>query len=85
VRPRTRPASDAIAATTSFGQLAVALEAAAEYDLMHRRTAEIIERVHGTIVGHFDDACDRAQLTAAQRKALWGRQFCNPYSLLYQP
>lgn len=52
------------------------------YQLDTPEAAEIVDHQITTITESWHDACDRAELTAEQRKALWGRQFLNPGSLL---
>ena len=52
------------------------------YQLDRDEAAEIVDHQIATITESWHDACDRAELTGEQRKALWGRQFLNPGSLV---
>jgi len=45
----------------------------------------VIRQVEGTIRSGWDDACDQARLTAAERSTLWGREFLNPYIFYDRP
>jgi serine/threonine-protein kinase HipA len=58
--------------------VAVLVDAAHEYLLERRAALDIVESQIEVISTHFDEVCDAAELTAAQRQAFWGTQFLNP-------
>lgn len=62
-------------------EVAGCVSRAALYQLSRREAAEIVDRQIETIAGAWHEVCDEAELTAAQRSALWGRQILNPGSL----
>lgn len=51
------------------------------YQLSEREAREIVDHQIDTIVRAWHEVCDEAELTGAQRGALWGRQILNPGSL----
>lgn len=57
------------------------VERASLYQLDTDEAAEIVNHQIATITESWHDACDQAELTREQRRALWGRQFLNPGSL----
>jgi serine/threonine-protein kinase HipA len=61
-------------------QFALCVEAAHIYGLSKRAAREIIERQVEIINDDWSDVADLAQLTTAERNALWGRQILNPYA-----
>jgi serine/threonine-protein kinase HipA len=58
------------------------VERASLYQLDKSDATDIVDHQIATITESWHDACDRAELTSEQRKALWGRQFLNPGSLI---
>ncbi len=63
-----------------FSQLAGCVERANVYNLSETEAREIIDDQIDTLVGRWHEVCDEAGLTRAERAALWGSQFCNPYA-----
>ncbi len=59
-------------------RLCVALAAAEIYHLTRAQAQEIIDHQIGIITAEWNAAADQAQLTALERKQLWGRQILNP-------
>jgi len=55
------------------------LEELQSYHLTVQDAADVIEHQVTTITEQWDDAADAAQLTAQERRRLWGRQILNPY------
>lgn len=51
------------------------------YLLSEAEARGIIDHQIDTVRTHWDETCDRAQLSAADRQRLWQRQFLNPYAL----
>lgn len=67
-----------------FSQLAGCVERAGEYLLgrdPRRQAREIADHQLATIRDRWDETCDEARLTRAERDAFRGRQFLNPYAL----
>ncbi|MEJ7892553.1 MAG: HipA domain-containing protein [Solirubrobacteraceae bacterium] len=62
-------------------KVAGCIERAGLYQLTEDEAAGIVDHQIDTISRDWHEVCDQAELTAAQRKALWGRQFLNPGSL----
>jgi serine/threonine-protein kinase HipA len=65
----------------SWSQLRVCVDAASTYLLSASEAREIIDHHIAVIRREWDDVCDRAALTAADRRYFWRRQFLNPYAL----
>ncbi|GIG41113.1 phosphatidylinositol kinase [Cellulomonas phragmiteti] len=59
-------------------RFATCVEAAEVYLLDRHEARDVVDRVVTTIRDQWDDAADRARLTAADRALLWGRQILNP-------
>jgi len=59
-------------------RFAVCLAAADVYHLGRAEAAEIIDHQVTIITRQWSDAAEAAQLTAAERQQLWGRQILNP-------
>ncbi|MDQ1075134.1 MULTISPECIES: type II toxin-antitoxin system HipA family toxin [Microbacterium] len=51
------------------------------YDLTAAEADGVIGRIEDAIRSHWEDAADYGQLTVAERRLLWGRQFLNPGTL----
>lgn len=62
-------------------EVAGCVERAGLYQLTGAVATEIVERQIETITRDWHEVCDQAELTGAQRRVLWGRQFLNPGSL----
>ncbi len=48
------------------------------YGLSRREAGGVVDDLVTSIHEHFEDAADRAELTSAERKRMWGRQILNP-------
>ena len=64
-----------------LSQIAGCVARAHLYQLGEREAREIVDRQLDVIRTHWDAVCDEAQLTAAERSRMWGRQFLNPFAL----
>lgn len=64
-----------------FGRLTVCLEAAFRFQLSEPEARGIIDAQLQAIERHWRNVCDEARLGEAERNALWGRQFLNPFAL----
>ncbi|HMJ76703.1 MAG TPA: HipA domain-containing protein [Iamia sp.] len=62
-------------------QVARAIDAAPGYRLDRAEAQAIVDAQVAVIRGDWDEVCDQAELTAAEREQLWGRQVLNAYSL----
>ncbi|WP_084151853.1 type II toxin-antitoxin system HipA family toxin [Nocardioides halotolerans] len=60
-------------------QLHLARAAAHDFELDDAEAAALIDRVTTRVRVDYDDVCDQARVSAADRKAMWGREFLNPY------
>lgn len=65
-----------------YSQLPGCVARAATYHLSRADAQEIVDHQIEAIEASWDDVCDEAGLTGAQRDALMGRQFINPFALL---
>lgn len=82
-RRSTSVATHAIALTDDgdrTSQLRVAHRAAGAFGLTAAEAASTIDRVVGTIRTSWDEVCDQATLSTAERSQLWGREILNDYS-----
>lgn len=61
-------------------QFSVCVDAAGIYGLTAGEARAVIERQVEVIRSEWDDACEEAHLTDAQRDLLWGRQVLNPFA-----
>lgn len=61
-------------------QFRVAKAAAADFLLTASEAQGIIDHVVDTITRSWNDVCDEARLTQAERDQLWGREFLNRYA-----
>jgi len=88
-QPRsTQVATHAIALTAQgehASQFSVARTAAPEFLLSSAEAEEIIDDVVTTIENGWDEVCDEARLTRAERVQLWKREFLNDYAFFDQP
>jgi len=62
-------------------RVSLLLDASEVYRLERSTAAEIIDGQRAAIHDNWDDVCERAELTVAQRDAFMGRQFLNPLAL----
>jgi serine/threonine-protein kinase HipA len=66
-------------------QLGLCLQAAPQFHLSDREARAIILKQVNTIRAHWDEICDEAKLSAADRALLYGRQFLNPFAFYDAP
>lgn len=64
-----------------FSRLSVCMDAAARFQLSAAEARGIIDAQLGAVRTHWRAVCDAARLGEAERNALWGRQFLNPFAL----
>jgi serine/threonine-protein kinase HipA len=64
-----------------FSRLTVCVDAAARFQLSVEEARGIIDVQLQAVKTHWREVCDEAGLGEAQRNALWGRQFLNPFAL----
>jgi serine/threonine-protein kinase HipA len=64
-----------------FSRLRVCVDAAAQFQLSEAEARAIIDAQLQVLNTHWQDVCDEAWLGEAERNALWGRQFLNPFAL----
>ena len=64
-----------------MSQLAGCVDAASCYQLSAAEAREIADRQIGVIESDWDEVCDAAEMTQADRAFLRGRQFLNPYAM----
>ena len=57
------------------------LDAAAVFRLSEPEARDVIDAQLESIRAHWPKVCDEARLGEAERNALWGRQFLNPFAL----
>ncbi len=83
-QPRsTQVASHAIKLTRAgerASQFRVAQAAAPDFLLTTAEAQEVIDHVVDTITGSWDEVCDQALLTRAERAQLWKRELLNDYA-----
>lgn len=92
VCPQARAGGEA-AQAMAFGsdgdrlsQVARCVAHAQHYHLSVRDAQEIVDAQVAGIHVHWDEVCDLASASRADRERLWGRQFLNPYALeQYRP
>jgi serine/threonine-protein kinase HipA len=63
-----------------WSRLGGCVERASTYHLHADEAREIIDHQIETIARGWEAACDRAQLTQAERRFFWRRQFLNPFA-----
>ena len=63
-----------------MSQVAGCVDAAAAYQLSTAEAREIVDRQIAAIESEWDEVCDAAKMTQAERAYSWGRQFLNPYA-----
>ena len=64
-----------------FSRLTVCVDAAARFQLSVEGARGIIDAQLHAVNAHWREVCDEAGLGEAERNALWGRQFLNPFAL----
>lgn len=64
-----------------LSQVTRAMVAAGAYSLDRREARDIIDHQIDVIRTGWDDACDAARLSSAERRLAWERQFLNPYTM----
>ena len=64
-----------------YSRLAVCVDAAAVFQLSEAEARSVVEGQLESIRAHWRAVCDEARLGEAERNALWGRQFLNPFAL----
>ena len=64
-----------------FSRLSVCVEAAFRFQLSVAEARSIIDAQLKVVGAHWHAVCDAASLGEAERNALWGRQFLNPFAL----
>ena len=73
-----------ISGNVNFSRLASCLETAPDFLLSPAQARAIFEKLISVIEQHWDSVCEEAQLSALDKKLLWGRQFLNSYSTQQQ-
>jgi len=63
-------------------RVARCVDHAGAYRLAAEDAAALVDHQIDTIRSNWHTVCDLAELTRAGRRALWGRQFLNPYTLI---
>lgn len=88
-QPRTTLVSAQAIGITRDGrrhsQLWLCRQVATDFLLTPAAAEEIIDNVVNTIRRDWDEVCDEARLTGAERDTLWQREFLNPYVFYDQP
>jgi serine/threonine-protein kinase HipA len=64
-----------------FSRLTVCVDAAARFQLSAADACAVIDAQLRAVNTHWRNVCDEAGLGEAERNALWGRQFLNPFAL----
>ena len=64
-----------------LSQVARCVAHAGHYHLTAQQAREIVDQHVATIRTHWDEVCDIAATSRADKQRLWGRQFLNPYAL----
>jgi len=65
-----------------FSRLTLCVDVAARFQLSQADARSIIDAQLQAVKVHWRDVCNEAGLGEAERNALWGRQFLNPFALL---
>jgi serine/threonine-protein kinase HipA len=69
-----------IASDRNDSRLALCIEAAPAFHLSEAQARAVIGAQMETISSAWAEVCDEAAMKAADRDAMWGRQFFNPYA-----
>ena len=83
--PQNRAGNEASQAMLIYGNnnlswLKSCLETAHNFLLSKVEARDIFEKLITTVEQHWDTVCEEAELSDADKKLLWGRQFLNPFS-----
>lgn len=70
-----------ISGNNNLSQLKSCLETAHNFLLSEVQARAIFEKIISAIKRHWDGVCEEAELSAVDKKLLWGRQFLNPFSI----
>lgn len=65
-----------------FSRLVLCVEAAPRFQLSAGQARAIIDAQLHAVRTHWRDACEESRLGQAERNALWGCQFLNPFAML---
>ncbi|WP_295398854.1 type II toxin-antitoxin system HipA family toxin [uncultured Thiocystis sp.] len=84
--PQLRTGGEASQAMLLTGQrrdsrLVTCLAAAPAFGLTHNQARGLIDHQRATLDNAWDEVCDEAELSRAERDTLWQRSFINPYCL----
>ncbi len=84
--PQNRTGNEAsqamlICGNNNLSWLKSCLETAHNFLLSEEEARKIFERLITAIEQHWDTVCEEAELTDADKKLLWGRQFLNTFSI----
>lgn len=63
-----------------LSQVARCIAHAGHYHLTVQQAQDIVDHQIATIHAHWDEVCDLAATSRADKERLWGRQFLNPYA-----
>ena len=83
--PQNRAGNEAsqamlICGNNNLSQLKSCLETAHNFLLSELQARDIINNLINSIEQHWNTVCEEAELSDADKKLLWGRQFLNPFS-----
>ena len=84
--PQNRSGNEAsqamlICGNNNLSRLKSCLETAHNFLLSELEARNIFEKLITAIEQHWDTVCEEAELSDADKKLLWGRQFLNPFSM----
>ena len=83
--PQNRAGNEAsqamlICGNNNLSRLKTCLETAHNFLLSEVEARNIFEKLITAVEQHWDTVCEEAELSDADKKLLWGRQFLNPFS-----
>ena len=83
--PQNRAGNEAsqamlIRGNNNLSRLKTCLETAHNFLLSEVEARDIFEKLITAVEQHWDTVCEEAELSDADKKLLWGRQFLNPFS-----
>ena len=83
--PQNRAGNEALQAmlicgNNNLSRLKTCLETAHNFLLSEVEARDIFEKLITAVEQHWDTVCEEAELSDADKKLLWGRQFLNPFS-----
>ncbi|UTW11420.1 type II toxin-antitoxin system HipA family toxin [Marinobacterium rhizophilum] len=67
----------------NLSQLKTCIEAAHHFLLSTEEARALCEAMMNAIETHWREVCDEAELNELNRNLLWGRQFLNPFSIIF--